>query len=320
MKDLFEKENYEVKNFFGKDIICAWVDKKCYIYLKPIVEDLGLQWHRQRQKIIDGERWTHKRLPIETNSGRQEGIFLDAEDFFGWVYNISPQRIKASRKKDLIQYQKKITPALANYMIHGYAIDHERAKEDPQIYTNIQNEIIATGGGVKFLSHAEKKIKESFSKNTTDYNDNKKKVTEFCITLSSRIMQTAIEQRAADLKVTRCSSKKPLCGLVQTRKVNTSTVQVAKNYLSDWEVSLCKVICNSLYTHAQFLEAKNKKISTSELIERYNKSLDNFGFRNEGECEKSINKEAKRHVKEEYNTYKSLPVKPEQKGQLTMFI
>jgi hypothetical protein len=105
-------------NFHDQSLAAAVLDGKPYVAMKPICENLGLQWRAQYHRI--------KRHPVlnqvvsmtDTTSYGQDGKTYNAEmlmlplDYLnGWLFGIDISRIKEELKPRLMEYQRMLPGA-----------------------------------------------------------------------------------------------------------------------------------------------------------------------------------------------------------------
>ncbi len=121
---------YAISVPFNNQTITAFVHNDMpYIAMKPIVENMGLAWGSQLNRI--------KRHPIlskgifmmntPSEGGLQETLCLPLTMLNGWLFGIDSCRVKADIRDKVIAYQEKCFDVLANYF--GMS---SRVQEAPQ--------------------------------------------------------------------------------------------------------------------------------------------------------------------------------------------
>ena len=105
--------------FNNQSLLATMVNDIPHVALKPICENLGLDWDGQRQKI--------KRHPIlskgavmitaPSNGGLQEMLMLPLKMLNGWLFGIDSTRVKSEIKDSVIKYQEECFDVLANHFM-----------------------------------------------------------------------------------------------------------------------------------------------------------------------------------------------------------
>lgn len=106
-------------NFNNQTLTATLIDSVPHVALKPICENLGLDWASQFSRI--------KRHPIlskgvvmittPSNGGLQEMMMLPLKMLNGWLFGIDSSRVKAEIKDAVIKYQEECFDVLANHFM-----------------------------------------------------------------------------------------------------------------------------------------------------------------------------------------------------------
>ncbi|OOF80817.1 phage antirepressor N-terminal domain-containing protein [Rodentibacter caecimuris] len=94
-----------------------------YTAMKPICENIGLNWASQYQRIQRDEVLNQGIVIITTptNSGEQQMLCLPIEYLNGWLFGIDINRCKPEIRETLIMYKKECYQALHDYWFKGKA-------------------------------------------------------------------------------------------------------------------------------------------------------------------------------------------------------
>jgi hypothetical protein len=105
--------------FYGQSIFASLINDVPHVAMKPICENIGLDWSSQLKKI--------KRNPIldegmvmitiPSNGGLQEMIMLPVKYLNGWLFSVDAIRVKSEIRGRLISYQRECFEVLANHFI-----------------------------------------------------------------------------------------------------------------------------------------------------------------------------------------------------------
>ncbi len=93
------------------------LDNEPFVPLKPISENLGLDWRSQHRKLLDtARRWQPKSIKVVAQDGKlREMICIPLRKLPAWLYSISPEKVKPEIREKLVKYQEECDEVLWNY-------------------------------------------------------------------------------------------------------------------------------------------------------------------------------------------------------------
>src|SRR6266567_1470830 len=97
-------------NFYGDSLPIAVVNNEAFVALRPIVEYLGMSWGSQRLRLLRDEVLTRHSTTIKMTSadGRQrEMLCLQLEFLPGWLFGITPSKVKPELAPKLTRYREE---------------------------------------------------------------------------------------------------------------------------------------------------------------------------------------------------------------------
>ncbi|HIH9995920.1 phage antirepressor N-terminal domain-containing protein [Klebsiella grimontii] len=141
---ILEAVNTSYVPFNGHQIITAMAAGIAYVAMRPVVENLGLDWATQLRKlrggvgnsnrrdisIVDDERGSHMTTPskfgccdiaIPSKGGIQKMLCIPLKKLNGWLFSINPEKVRADIRDKLIQYQEECFTVLHDYWTKGKA-------------------------------------------------------------------------------------------------------------------------------------------------------------------------------------------------------
>ncbi|MFP8677659.1 phage antirepressor N-terminal domain-containing protein [Enterobacter asburiae] len=141
---ILEAVNTSYVPFNGQQIITAMAAGIAYVAMKPIVENLGMSWGTQQQKLarhIGKFGCIHMNIP--SAGGIQKMLVLPLKKLNGWLFSINPEKVRADIRDNLIQYQEECFTVLHDYWTKGEAKNPRKAKKAlPGKITSEQQEAI----------------------------------------------------------------------------------------------------------------------------------------------------------------------------------
>ncbi|WP_243385056.1 phage antirepressor N-terminal domain-containing protein [Caviibacterium pharyngocola] len=113
-----------------------------YVAMKPICENIGLDWEAQRQRIRRDEVLSQGAVMITSpsNGGEQQTLCLPIQYLNGWLFGIDVKRVKPEIRERLITYKRECYQALHDYWNKGKA---ERPQPQPVIIS-MERELLKT--------------------------------------------------------------------------------------------------------------------------------------------------------------------------------
>ncbi|MGR7638275.1 phage antirepressor N-terminal domain-containing protein [Klebsiella aerogenes] len=152
--------------FNGQKILTAMAAGIAYVAMRPVVENLGLDWATQLRKlkggvdksnrvhmnIVENERGGHMTTPskfgccdiaIPSKGGIQKMLCIPLKKLNGWLFSINPEKVRADIRDKLIQYQEECFTVLHDYWTKGEVKNPRKAKKSlPGKITSEQQEAI----------------------------------------------------------------------------------------------------------------------------------------------------------------------------------
>ncbi len=99
-----------------------------YVPVRPICENIGVDWKRQREKIqAEKERFNWGLMPSVAQDGKErEMVCLPLRKIAAWLFTISPSKVAPNIKNKLIRYQNDCDEVLWNYWTKGVGLTNRK--------------------------------------------------------------------------------------------------------------------------------------------------------------------------------------------------
>lgn len=108
-------------DFHGQSIIAATIDGKLCVALRPIVENIGLDWASQYSRI---QRHPVLKTSVVITTTQMPGddqkrsmIFLPIGMLNGWLFGVDVNRVKAALRDKLMDYQRECFDVLFQHFM-----------------------------------------------------------------------------------------------------------------------------------------------------------------------------------------------------------
>lgn len=119
--------------FHGDTIFCIDYQGQPFTPMKPIVENLGLGWASQSQKLNDNkDRWTVTIIVTVAQDGNErEMLCLPVRKLPAYLASINPNKVREELRPKIELYQAESDDALWNYWMNGKAERATTQADDP---------------------------------------------------------------------------------------------------------------------------------------------------------------------------------------------
>lgn len=108
--------------FHGDTIFCIDYQNQPFTPMKPIVQNMGLDWSGQAAKLnANKERWGVSIIEIPSNGGEQEMLCMPVRKLPSYLNSINPRKVRPELRAKIELYQAESDDALWNYWMHGRA-------------------------------------------------------------------------------------------------------------------------------------------------------------------------------------------------------
>ena len=116
--------------FHGDTIFCIDYQNQPYTPMRPIVENMGLDWQSQATKFrANKERWGVVIIATPSKGGEQQSTCMPVRKLPAWLNSNNPKKVAPELRAKIELYQAESDDALWNYWMHGRA---ERPAPQPQ--------------------------------------------------------------------------------------------------------------------------------------------------------------------------------------------
>lgn len=246
-----------------------------------------------------------RKIPITANDGK---------DYNTLVYNLDAIIAVGYRVNSYQATQFRIwaTSVLKEFIIKGYALDDERLKQGKHFGKDYFDDLLER---IREIRASERryyqKITDIYAECSADY-DAKSESTKLFFKMVQNMMHLAVtHQTAAEIIYQRADSEQPYMGLTTWKKAPDGRVQksdtiVAKNYLSDTELSQLNLITTAFLDTAES-RAQRHIVSTMDDWKKFlQQYLATMGYEQCDTAGKVSQEEARDKAYSEYEKYKQI--------------
>jgi len=122
-----QRAELKTVNFYGDTIVAIYDNGKIWVALRPIVENLGLDWNGQRKKILADpvlSSTVEEKSTVAQDGKERKMLCLPVEYLNGFLFKINPNKVKNEETRErIIRYQKECYKALYEYFFDGIALN-----------------------------------------------------------------------------------------------------------------------------------------------------------------------------------------------------
>lgn len=128
-------QNVATVNFKGDTLITLEKDGEHYVAVRPIVENMGLEWSGQQKKLISTPKFSCVDIYTTGKDGKNyKMLCVPVRKLNGWLFSINPEKVRADIRHIVEQYQEECFTVLHDYWHKGVAVN-ERAMTAPVCIT-----------------------------------------------------------------------------------------------------------------------------------------------------------------------------------------
>ncbi|MBH2967479.1 phage antirepressor N-terminal domain-containing protein [Serratia marcescens] len=146
---ILEAVNTSSVQFHGQPIITAMAAGIAYVAMKPIVENLGLDWPTQHRKLLSSNgKFNHCHMTMVAMDKKiRDVLCIPLKKLNGWLFSINPSKVRADIRDKLIAYQEECFTVLHDYWTKGAAVRKpETTVDDRTPLRGIVNRIMGKYG------------------------------------------------------------------------------------------------------------------------------------------------------------------------------
>lgn len=208
------------------------------------------------------------------------------------------------------QFRIWATSVLKEFIIKGYVLDDERLKQGKHFGKDYFDDLLER---IREIRTSERryyqKITDIYAECSADY-DSKSDCTKLFFKMVQNMMHLAVTHRtAAEIVYERADSEMPHMGLTTWKKAPDGRVQksdtiVAKNYLSDKEVSELNGVTNAFLEFAELRAQRHIITTMADWRQRLEQFLATMDYQVQDSAGKVSQEEAREKAYCEYEKYK----------------
>lgn len=120
-------------DFYGDKLEVVSMEGQPGVTARRLVENLGLSWSRQREKLLD-PMFTCAHMCSTGSDGKEyEMLVLPVKSLPAYLFSINPKKVREDLQEKLARYRLECVDVLYNYWAKGYAVNHRVTPEDALI-------------------------------------------------------------------------------------------------------------------------------------------------------------------------------------------
>ena len=263
-------------------------------HVKKIFEDSELQ-----------ESSTIRKFRIVQNEGKRQ---VEREVSHYSLQMIIAVGFKVNSER-AVQFRKWVNQIASEYTIKGWVMDDERLKQGTYLTDKYFDEQLER---IREIRASERKFYQKITDlyaTAIDYDKNAKSTRRFYATVQNKMHYAIHGHTAAELIVERADSQKDYMGLTTWQdapdgKIKKSDVTIAKNYLSEYEMSQLNRIVTSYMDFAENMALRKIPLTMQDWEQRLNGFIEMFQYGLLKDVGKVTAEIAKLHAETEFEKYR----------------
>lgn len=124
--------------FYDDTLITLEKDGEQYVAVRPIVENMGLDWGNQSVKLKN-PKFGCCDIATPTKGGTQKMLCIPVRKLNGWLFSINPEKVRPEIRHIVEQYQEECFTVLHDYWHKGVAVNERATTKEalPQSLTDL---------------------------------------------------------------------------------------------------------------------------------------------------------------------------------------
>lgn len=263
-------------------------------HIKKIFEDSELQ-----------ENSTIRKFRIVQNEGKRQ---VEREVGHYSLQMIIAVGFKVNSER-AVQFRKWVNQIASEYTIKGWVMDDERLKQGTYLTDKYFDEQLER---IREIRASERKFYQKITDlyaTAIDYDKNAKSTRRFYATVQNKMHYAIHRHTAVELIVERADSQKDYMGLTTWQdapdgKIKKSDVTVAKNYLTEYEMSQLNRMVTSYLDFAESMALRKIPLTMQDWEQRLNGFIEMFQYGLLKDAGKVTAEIAKLHAETEFEKYR----------------
>lgn len=204
-------------------------------------------------------------------------------------------------------FRKWATEHLNEYLVKGFLLNDKRLK-NPDGAWDYFDEVLER---IRDIRSSEKrfyqKVRDLFSQTSVDYDKKSEKAHEFFATVQNKLIFAETGQTAAELIIDRADGDRPNMGLTafEGSRVRKHDITVAKNYLSQEELSNLNQLVTMFLDFAEDRAKKRKEITMDEWMNQTHKFLSLYDRNLLTDAGSKSRQQMEDHVEKQFEKFES---------------
>lgn len=116
-------QNVATVNFKGDTLITLEKDGEHYVAVRPIVENMGLDWGNQSVKLKNPKFSCCDITTTGKDGKNYKMLCIPVKKLNGWLFSINPEKVRADIRHIVEQYQEECFTVLHDYWHKGMAVN-----------------------------------------------------------------------------------------------------------------------------------------------------------------------------------------------------
>lgn len=299
-------------DFHGDQIVTFEKDGKPYVAMRRVVENLGLGWGSQRQKLVDQTAKYHCDDIVTVDAaGRAYPMFaIPLAKLPLWLASINPNKIPDPAVREKLElYQAESAIALHDYWTKGLAINRQRLETDEAARERAIDELrkLRTSDRVMY-----RKITDAIAATSYDYQweqeNRPQRVRSFFAVIKDTFHVAVSGKTARALVIDNVDGTKPLLGMTSydgdPAKITERDVKTGMNYLDRNAFARLQNLYEQLFLFAEQHMLRGQQMALVTWEERLNSLLKANGYEPFTLYADYLAPVADKRVREEMKVYK----------------
>lgn len=268
--------------FNDQQVFAIQKGSSIFVPIKPICENIGLDWEAQRQRINRDTALSKGACMMQAPSkgGLQDTVCLPIEYLNGWLFGIEDKKLSPEIQKKVLVYKEECFQVLFGYFFKGFAINQKAVEENPEILDRLSNEIRRIRLEHKALY---RKMTDAMSLTCSDYAQrSQKEKSQYFAKIQDMIHFAVSGKVAAQLVYENVDASKPLGGMTSYAKtvaeLSYDDLKIGRNYLSKKSFRQFEILYDVLFAFVEMKALNGEEMTLEKWEHQLREVIINLGL------------------------------------------
>ncbi len=294
-------------DFYGKKLTAIKEDEIEYVAMRPIVDEIGLEWSGQQKKLSNNKdkfNCVHK-YTVGLDGKPRKMLCIPLKKLNGYLFSINPEKVHERIRDKVVLYQEECFKTLYDYFTKGFALNESQLLTDESKLSALSRELRKLRTEDISLY---KKVRDAIAVTSVDYKyKTRKELSAFFSKIQDSFHFAISEKVSAQLVYDNVDADKENLGMISYdgKTAFSQAILVGPNYLDEKSFRKLEILYEQLFLFVENKLLNEEKMTLDKWSYQLNSLLQANGYEPFGDYGPVYMRgKANEKAKREYKIYK----------------